>query len=243
MRAFVSGAGHVSALGILVCSCASFAVAAILFLTFPYVDVAVSEYFFMSDGRFAGKSPGVEFARNVFKGVYIAAVVVAIVGVWLATVRATRFAKLSAVHWLVVLLILAVGPGLIANSVFKDNWGRARPLQTINFGGTKEFTPALIPARECRRNCSFVSGEASSIFAVFFAFAVVSGSSGLSFIVLGLVGGSLAGLIRIAQGAHFLSDVVFAGIFMAMAAALVRIAVLDLALYRTRLGLRWERAK
>jgi lipid A 4'-phosphatase len=42
-------------------------------------------------------------------------------------------------------------------------------------------------------------------------------------VVLGMVLGSLAGLVRIAQGGHFLSDVVFAGVFMAMTAALLQL--------------------
>ena len=42
-------------------------------------------------------------------------------------------------------------------------------------------------------------------------------------VILGLVFGSAAGLLRMAQGAHFLSDVLFAGILMAVTAATIRI--------------------
>jgi lipid A 4'-phosphatase len=37
--------------------------------------------------------------------------------------------------------------------------------------------------------------------------------------VAGTITGLLAGLVRVMQGGHFLSDVVFAGVFMALVAA------------------------
>jgi lipid A 4'-phosphatase len=42
----------------------------------------------------------------------------------------------------------------------------------------------------------------------------------VTLLAAGTVCGFAAGLVRIAQGAHFLSDVIFAGIFMAMTAGL-----------------------
>jgi membrane-associated PAP2 superfamily phosphatase len=95
-----------------------------------------------------------------------------------------------------------------------NRWGRARPLQVIEFGGTKTFTPPLIRANQCRRNCSFVSREASSMFAAFYATALVVPQWSLILLLAGTVAGFGTGLIRMAQGAHFLS--VFAGVFMAL---------------------------
>src|SRR5579885_660865 len=43
---------------------------------------------------------------------------------------------------MVLLLALAIGPGLIVNTLFKDHWGRARPSQITVFAGEKRFTPA-----------------------------------------------------------------------------------------------------
>ncbi len=80
---------------------------------------------------------------------------------------------LAQARWCFLIAVLAIGPGLVANVMLKDNWGRARPRQVVEFGGTKHFTPPLVPARECARNCSFVSGEASSAFVPFFAAALL----------------------------------------------------------------------
>ena len=61
---------------------------------------------------------------------------------------------------------MAAGPGLLANTVLKDHWGRARPAQIEAFGGTHHFTPAPLLAAECDRNCAFVSGHAALGFSL-----------------------------------------------------------------------------
>jgi membrane-associated phospholipid phosphatase len=107
----------------------------------------------------------------------------------------------------------AAGPGFLANTVLKDHWGRARPMQIEAFGGTHHFTPAPLPAAECNRNCAFVSGHAALAFSlVSFAFLLPPGNSRRRGIAAALGFGMLVGLGRVAQGAHFLSDVVYAGL-------------------------------
>ena len=107
----------------------------------------------------------------------------------------------------------AAGPGFLANTLLKDHWGRARPMQVEAFGGTHQFTPAPLPAAECTRNCAFVSGHAALAFSlVSFAFLLPPGNSRRRGIAAALGFGVLVGLGRIAQGAHFLSDVVYAGL-------------------------------
>lgn len=116
---------------------------------------------------------------------------------------------------------LSIGPGIVANAMLKDQWGCARLKQVTLLGGEKEFTPALVPVSQCERNCSFVSGEAASMFAVFFALALLLGGYSSAIFSLGIAAGLGAGLIRMMQGAHFLSDVLFAGVFMALTVGLI----------------------
>jgi lipid A 4'-phosphatase len=104
--------------------------------------------------------------------------------------------------------------------------GRARPKQIVEFGGTKVFTPPLLPASQCRRNCSFISGEAASTYVTFYAAAVLVPQWSVPLVIAGTLGGLATGLVRMSQGAHFLSDVVFAGVFMALTVLLVRALVL-----------------
>ncbi len=119
-----------------------------------------------------------------------------------------------------LLFTLAMGPGIMVNAVLKDHWGRARPFQVAEFGGNRRFTAAFVVSDQCQKNCSFVSGDASlGYFGLAFFFiarrrrAFIAGA--------GILAGSLFGLVRMAQGAHFLSDVIFSGVFTFLAAWLL----------------------
>ncbi len=88
-------------------------------------------------------------------------------------------------------------------------------MQIEAFGGPHHFTPAPLPAAECPRNCSFVSGHAALGFSlVAFALLLPPGPRRRRGIGAALAFGGVVGLARIAQGAHFLSDVVFAGLLV-----------------------------
>jgi len=201
-------------------ACVAGAAAGVAFTLAPGLDLAVARQFQLGDGGFAGAHSGpVEFLRAVFKTIFIVACSVAVAGLLVVVVRRLGNWRMRAVSWLYVVLCLGVGPGLVTNTLLKDQWGRARPAQIVEFGGSRTFTPPLLPADQCVRNCSFVSGEASSMFAVFYAAALIAPHWSVATIVAGTIVGLAAGLVRVAQGGHFLSDVVFAGVFMALTAA------------------------
>ncbi|MDH4133924.1 MAG: phosphatase PAP2 family protein [Gammaproteobacteria bacterium] len=121
---------------------------------------------------------------------------------------------------LYLLLVMLLGPGLLVNSVFKDQWGRARPSQVQEFGGAKQFTRAAIPADQCEKNCSFVSGHASVGF-YFLALAFLQSRRRALWLTLGTTLGLGVGFVRIVQGGHFLSDVLFSGIVVYLTAWLL----------------------
>lgn len=125
--------------------------------------------------------------------------------------------------WGFVGLTFLLGPGLLVNGILKAYWGRARPADTVPFGGDAPFTPPFQIAGACARNCSFVSGEGSAAAAL----AIVVGV--LAWPHLGraerLLLGALLALwfvlgagLRVATGRHFLSDVVFAWFLVAFVA-------------------------
>ena len=129
-----------------------------------------------------------------------------------------------------LITVMAIGPGLVVNVVFKDHWGRARPRNVQEFGGDKQFTPAFVISDQCPRNCSFVAGHPSMAFALV-ALALVMARRRRE-LLLGVTAAITLGLVvgfgRIVQGGHFLSDVVFSGVFtVTIAAGLYRLFALD----------------
>jgi len=136
-----------------------------------------------------------------------------------------------------LLLALLIGPGLVANAGFKDHWGRARPREITAFGGSASFSSPLAPRfNDARPNGSFVSGDgAFGFFLPFFAYVAPRRSSRRVF-WLGMAAGALFGFGRVAMGAHFLSDVVYAAFFMLLTGAILHAAMFG----RAETKARWK---
>lgn len=209
-------------------------VAGAIFQFSPRIDISVAQIFYLGDGEFvAQRAAWVDILRWCFKCMFFVSLAAAIAGV-LMSARRGRAWRLRSAEWVFLLVCLIVGPGLVANIVLKDHSGRARPKQIVEFGGDKAFTPPLKAANQCVRNCSFISGETASIFVPFYAAAAVVPEWSVGLVVLGTIAGLGAGTVRMAQGAHFLSDVLFAGIAMMLTVTSV---------YFIFLGVRWPRIK
>jgi lipid A 4'-phosphatase len=112
-----------------------------------------------------------------------------------------------------MLLTLALAPGVMANLVFKEHWGRPRPIDVTQFGGDEHFRPWWDPRGDCPKNCSFVAGEPSGAFWTLAPAAVVPPQWRAAAYGAALVFGAAVGLLRMVAGAHFFTDVVFAGVF------------------------------
>lgn len=116
--------------------------------------------------------------------------------------------------FLVVFMIL--GPGLVVNTVFKEHWGRPRPDDIVNFGGTKAFHQVWERGQDGKGG-SFPSGHASVgffIMAPFFFLKKSHRKEAFAFLSLGIAFGFFMGAGRIVQGGHFLSDVIWSGVFV-----------------------------
>lgn len=113
-------------------------------------------------------------------------------------------------------LLMAIGPGLIVNTVFKQNWGRPRPRNIQEFGGNAQFLKVWQKGADKKGN-SFPSGHASTGFywlAPFFLLRKRSKIQAIIWLCVGLSSGMIIGLARMIQGGHFLSDVIWAGGFV-----------------------------
>jgi len=113
---------------------------------------------------------------------------------------------------LLLVLLLAIGPGLLVNSVFKDHWGRSRPKQVIEFGGDLPYVKVW-DRGESREGRSFPSGHAAIGFytiAPYFVLRRRRRRLAHGFLIGGTAYGLLMGCGRMVQGGHFASDVLWA---------------------------------
>jgi len=133
---------------------------------------------------------------------------------------------------LFLVLMMALGPGLLVNSVFKDHWGRPRPRQMQVFGGDRQFHEVW-ERGEGGAGRSFPSGHASAAFylmAPYFILRSRARARARLALALGMGYGVFMGVARMAQGGHFASDVLWAGGMVYLAGlALYYLLRLDLA--------------
>jgi len=189
-------------------------VAAAVFTIFPDIDLWMSGLFYRPDGGFYLKDAW--WAVAIYDSIPIIAITVGVGSLLLLIgnlVRKRQVGPASNRFLLFLLAALAVGPGLVVNAGFKDNWGRARPRDVAEFSGEKHFTPALQPTDQCERNCSFVAGHPSVVFwLAALGFAVAARRRRNRIFAAAAALGLVAGFGRIVQGGHFLSDVIFSGL-------------------------------
>ncbi|TPE54513.1 phosphatase PAP2 family protein [Maribrevibacterium harenarium] len=189
----------------------SFVFFVVLFALWPELDLVVSSWFYNASlNSFpANDNAVVQFIYWLFKEMPKVILPLLLVMSLLPLFRfAPAWSKRQQRKWVFLLVFLLLGPGIIVHTVFKDNWDRARPRDVVELGGEKQFTPAWVISDQCDKNCSFVSGHAAMGYA-FFALGWVFASRRWFF--LGVGTGVAMGLIRVMQGGHFLSDIIFAG--------------------------------
>jgi lipid A 4'-phosphatase len=182
---------------------ASFLVLCGATVLFPGIDLATSALFYEpGHGFFLGDALPVRLVRAAVP--YLIGATVFAGAVLLATRRWRDGA--------VLLLAVALGPGLVVNVVFKDHWGRARPAQIEQFGGTARFTRPFVPSDQCATNCSFPAGDPAAGFVLAAAGMMIAAPRRRRTAIGGSIGlGALIGVVRLAQGGHFFSDVLASG--------------------------------
>lgn len=183
--------------------------ATLVFHLFPGFDIWVSSRFYSPESGFYLRESA--FVLWVYASVEVLALIL-IVGLpgllVVLIVRKKPIFSITKKQITYLICVLALGPGLMVNVVFKNHWGRARPDQIDTFGGSKRFTLPLAISGECERNCAFVSGHASVGF-YGAAAALLMGTGQIYGIATSVIFGMVIGVVRIIQGGHFLSDVIF----------------------------------
>lgn len=183
----------------------------------PSLDLTVSKSFFYNQNSFENTP----FLDLVYRFALFPAwfAVIGSLGVLLGSLFFASLKKWQA-GALVMVLSLAIGSGFITHLILKDHWGRPRPKQIIEFGGQQHFRPYYSPNffHQSEPSKSFPCGHCTMGF-YFFALATVgkmyrSKSLYYAGTLLAWTLGITLSYARIAQGGHFLSDVVVSALIM-----------------------------
>jgi lipid A 4'-phosphatase len=188
------------------------AIAVAVFLRFPDLDLVVARTMLRPDGHFLFYfvrfydllHASVQYLAPVAGAFFVIAAIAHFLGrpIW----------GITAWQALFVVVAFAIGPGLLVNTVIKDNSHRPRPGDVREFGGELSYAPPFAFDGACDENCSFVAGDPAMGFA-FLAPALLlpARRRRIGIAASLLLGGSL-GLLRMLMGGHFLSDVIFSAL-------------------------------
>ncbi len=187
------------------------------FVVWPGIDLWVARLFYLpGEGFPLDDNPVAGFARDQIWNLCIVGFVAALAAFGWSFVRAGRIPRRI---WGLILAFYVLGPGLLTHAILKSEWHRARPANIAAFGGEAGFTGPFAQAGACDHNCSFVAGEVAG--AVTLALAAIWILPALPrlwqrrWLAAACVVVALASsVLRMGMGRHFLSDCVFASLFM-----------------------------
>src|ERR1044071_9923666 len=128
--------GLVIALGVGVC-------VGVVFALWPQLDIAISRLFFNEQYRVfpVQYSLVARNLRDLFTYLIAAIAAPAFIALAVKLVLPRRPMLISARAALFLIATLALAPGLMANVLLKENWGRPRPAEIQEFNGPEQFKP------------------------------------------------------------------------------------------------------
>lgn len=139
---------------------------------------------------------------------------------------------------LVIILTTVLGAGVLVNGILKPYCGRPRPREVTNFNGQWEFGPPCFDNAP-GKGLSFPCGHCTMafLFVTLIYFRRQSPVVAYGGAVIGIFYGILMGIARAAQGAHFVTDTLWAlGVLTIVSLMLyyVLIPILERSWLRTR---------
>jgi lipid A 4'-phosphatase len=193
-------------------------VTSVVFAANPELDFEVAGYFFRPDVKAAvhNQQSVLETVRVCNNVLAVATALLALGSLALKLIWPRGPALMPARAALLIVGTFALGPALLANGILKSHWSRPRPGTVMELGGTHSFVQWWDPRGTCEENCSFVSGEASAAYAMLAPAVALPPPWRYPAIGAALMYGTMIGLVRMALGGHFLTDVIFAGILTAL---------------------------
>ncbi len=202
--------------------------ASLLFFYFPGIDLWAARQLYLGNSKFIlSDSYLAWFFHNPVDvglkiGFFLGLIVYLLICIFKIKIPSEMHKKLIFIFSTVFIAEL-----LIVNFVLKNHWGRARPVHLPEFGGQTglHFTPAWQLAHECVDNCSFSSGHAGIAACLGLLAVLLPQSWRRPYLVLVVIFTVVVGFMRMARGAHFLSDVVISPLIVLVTAMIVKDAL------------------
>lgn len=178
------------------------------------IDIYVSSLFY-DNGHFAFEENilGNLIRKGVPEIIVLSAVLIFFAWLW-GKRKHKVFAEIDDKVMLLTSGTMFLGPILIVNGLFKSFWGRARPQDILQFGGDKLFSLPFEISNQCSWDCSFMSGHTAVAFWLVAPALLAPKKYKPLTVGAAFAFGCLTAVFRIGQGAHFLSDVLFAAVLM-----------------------------
>ena len=188
-------------------------VVGVIFALYPQFDLDLAALFYRPATRsFAASGVWVTYVRDAASlliTLLVAPAFLAIAGKLLMPSRRMLIAGRAA---LFLIATLALGPGVLANGILKEHSARMRPEDVLQLGGKHRFTPWWDFGGPCTENCSFIAGEPSGAFWTLAPAALSPPQWRAPDYAGALAFGAAMTVLRMANGAHFFTDCVFAGV-------------------------------
>jgi len=187
-----------------------FLISSFLFILSPEIDIRTSALFYKDGANFSANDFWlVKFIYEATPWLGSAMLLVAIAVSVAAFFLPTKISRRHRRRACAVIAVIVFGLGLLVHSVLKDGMGRPRPRDLQIFAGTTSYVPVFTRSHFCSSNCSFVSGHAAVGFSLMSLGMFAIRRRRQFWLLAGFISGSVIGAARIAQGGHFLSDVVY----------------------------------
>jgi membrane-associated phospholipid phosphatase len=185
-----------------------------LFAIFPQLDLTLARSFYdSSSGQFRLHPAGAaEVVRSAAMWIAWGLAVPAFLAPLWKLIRPQKplLVRGRAILFLVTTIFLTAI--VLPNVIFKSHWGRPRPITTVEFGGSETFRPWWDPRGSHRHNGSFFSGEAATAFWTYAPAALAPPPFRALAFAAATVFGLTTGVLRMAFGAHYASDIIAAGV-------------------------------
>lgn len=193
-------------------------VTAVIFAAYPLLDLQIAGYFQQPESKslFRYLNPYLAAVRDHSTAMTVTFILLPLFSILLKLCWPSAPMLIPARASILIIATFALGPGLMANGILKSHWHRPRPEAVAEFGGKLPFVQWWDSRGACSRNCSFVSGEVAAASALLAPAVMIPPPWRYPAVGAALLYVSGISFLRVAFGRHFVTDIIFSVVFVAL---------------------------